>query len=120
MASVDQNFSDSGIGDSYFKATRFTIGAGHIFLEKIPVGIGASYQRSDYETFTGLTPEGTTDLRKDNTYNVAGNVGYILTRWLTVGVTAGYAKRESNLAGYDYKDTYCILKLDFAYNLGKN
>ena len=67
MASVDQNFSDSGIGDSYFKATRFTIGAGHIFLEKIPVGINGSYQRSDYETTTGLTPEGTTDLRKDNT-----------------------------------------------------
>jgi hypothetical protein len=119
MFSIDQGFNDSGSGDSYYKATRVTLAAGHIFFEKIVTGIKGYYQRSDYERWTGLTPEGTTELRDDNTYNISGNVGYMLTRWLTLGITAGYEKRKSNLAGYNYDDTSCMLKLDFAYSLGK-
>jgi len=105
----EQNFNILGAGDEYFKARRFTLNAGHVFLEKIPVTIKSYYQVSDYETTT----------REDEDYHIAGSIGYLLTDWLTFSITAGYEERDSSLAGYDYDNRYYMAKLDLIYNLGK-
>lgn len=117
--SADQNFNVQGIGERYFKATRFSVDAGHIFEEKIVVGIEGYYQISDYETFSGTTPAGTTELREDKTYDISGSLGYMFTDWLTFSITVGFEERNSNLAGYDYDNRYYMARLDFSYDLGK-
>jgi len=105
---AEQNFNVAGAGDTYFTAHRFSLDAGHIFLEKILAGIEGYYQISDYETTA----------REDKTYDIAGGVGYMFTDWLTFSLTAGYEERDSNVAGYDYDNTYYMAKLDLVYNLG--
>lgn len=113
------NFNDLGVGDSYYKAHRLTLDAGHIFLEKISVNIGGYYQKSDYESTEGLTSSGSTELRDDDTYNISGSIGYKFTDWLTSSVKTGYEERNSNLAGYDYENTFFMIQLDLIYNLGR-
>ncbi len=115
---VDRNFNDAGEGQQYFVATRFTLTAGHLFLEKLPLDFTAMYQNSDYETTTGLTPAGTTELRDDDKIEISGKLGYIITDWLQFSVAAGYEDRDSNLAGSDYTNKYFMVSLDFGYQLG--
>ncbi len=115
---VERNFNDAGEGQQYFVATQFTLTAGHLFLEKLPLGIKAMYQNTDYETTTGLTPAGTTELRDDDRYELSGNLGYIITDWLQFYVAAGYENRDSNLAGSDYTNKYFMVSLNFGYELG--
>ena len=115
---AEQNLNVLGTGDIYFRAIRFSLDAGHVFQEKILVSVEGYYQISDYETTTGLTPAGTTELRKDETYDISGSLGYMVTDWLTFSITTGYEERDSNLAGYDYDNRYYIGKLDFVYDLG--
>ncbi len=102
---VEQNFNDSGTGEAYFKAHRFSLDAGHLFEEKLLAGIEGYYQISDYETAP----------REDKTYDISGNLGYLFTNWLTLSITVGFEKRNSNLAGYDYDNGYYMVKLDFSY-----
>ena len=106
---AEQNFNDSGTGDSYFEAHRFSLDAGHLFEEKILVGIEGYYQISDYETAP----------REDKTYDISGSLGYLFTDWLTFSITVGFEERNSNLAGYDYDNRYYMAKLDFVYDLGR-
>ena len=54
--------------------------------------------------------------REDDTYEITGNIKYMFARWITFSGTAGFEKRDSNLAGYDYENTFFILKLAFAYD----
>ncbi len=117
--SSERNFNDQGLGDNYYIATTFTLDAGRVFMEKIKVDITAYYQNSKYERTYGLTPEGTTALREDDTFHISADIGYMFTDWLTFTITGGYKDRDSNLAGYDYLNKYFIAKLDFSYDLGK-
>ncbi|MFH2220177.1 MAG: outer membrane beta-barrel protein [Pseudomonadota bacterium] len=115
---AEQNLNDSGTGDSYYTATRVTLEAGHVFLEKIPVRVSAWYQNSDYERTVGLTPSGTRELRDDDTTDLELEVGYMFTDCLTFFALAGYEERDSNLAGYSYDNSYFMLRLAFDYDMG--
>lgn len=116
---AEQNFNDLGEGDQYYKAHRFTLKAGHLFMEKILVSTDNYYQNSDYEITTGLTPSGTVELRDDRIYNLSCSLGYRFLDWLMFSLTAGYEDRNSNLAGFDYENRYYMAKMDFSYNLGR-
>lgn len=116
---AESNFNDSGTGDRYYEATRFALGAGHVFIGKIPLDIKASYQNSDYETETGLTPTGTIELRDDDTSNIEGSLGYIINEYLVFKVIGGYEDRDSNIAGRDYTNNYIMGRLDFIISLGR-
>jgi len=113
---AEKNYNDSGSGDSYFIAQKVTLNASHTFLEKIKVGVSGSYQNSDYERETGTTPAGTTELRDDDTYKISGNIGYLLTDWMTFSVGGGYEERDSNINGKNYDNTTIWARLDFAYD----
>ena len=116
---IDQNFNDYGPENEYFMGTRFTLTAGHDFSKKLSGNIEAFYQISKYEDTTGLTPSGDTKRRKDGTFIISGTIDYAFARWLSLNGTAGFETRESNLAGFDYDNTFFIVSLDFAYSLGK-
>jgi hypothetical protein len=115
---ADSNFNDAGEGGSYYDAARFTLTAGYLFLEKLPLDFRAMYTNYAYEKDTGLTPEGTTELRDDDKYVISVKLGYIITDWLTFSVAAGIEDRDSNLDGRDYTDKHFMVSLDFGYELG--
>jgi hypothetical protein len=120
---AESNFNDAGPGDSYFEGTRFSMDAGHLFGNRIPVDMTASFQNSDYERQKGLTPAGTLELRDDDTYKLEGSLGYIVyddsVRYLVVKVAGGYEDRSSNMAGRDYTNNYVMAKVDLKFSLGK-
>ena len=106
---VEQNFNDQSIGNYYYTATRFILRGGHEFSSKLSGDAQASYMIADYETTR----------RNDDIYEFSGSIGYKLARWLTFSVTGGIEKRDSNISGLDYDNTYFIANLEFAYNLGR-
>jgi hypothetical protein len=117
--SVEQNLNDQSDGNNYFIATRFVLNAGHEFTRKVSGDVGAYYQISDYQNTYGLDSEGNIEKRKDHTYDFFGKINYKFARWLVFSVTGGYEKRDSNIAGLSYNDTYFIANIGFAYDLGK-
>lgn len=117
--SAELNFNDQGTADSYYKAHRFSVDAGHIFLEKLKVDIGGYYQNSDYERTAGLTPAGTTEFREDDLYFISGSIGYMFADYLTFSVSASYEDRDSNLSGEDYDNKSVMATLDFSYDIGR-
>lgn len=116
---TERNFNDQGTGDKYYTATTFAVNAGRIFFEKIKTDLNGYYQISDYERTFGLNPAGVLEKRKDKTYHVSLDLGYIFTEWLTFSIAGGYKDRDSNLSGYDYVDKYFLVRLDFGLDLGR-
>jgi hypothetical protein len=108
-------YSESG---DYYKAQRFMLEAGHVFLEKLPAKIIVAYQNSPYERVAGITPSG--NRREDDTNGFQASLGYIWTDWLTISAIAGYEERDSNLPGFDYENEYFLINLNFSYNPGSN
>jgi hypothetical protein len=116
---AESNLNDSGIGDIYFTATRFTLKAGRIFFDKFPAELSGRFQNSDYERQTGLTPDGTTEIRDDDLYAIEGSLAYLLNDWLNFKLSAGHEKRDSNIAGRDYDNNYFKVQLNFSYGFGR-
>jgi hypothetical protein len=106
---VEQNFNDQSTGNNYYTATRFVLSGGHEFSSKLSGDAQASYLIADYEL----------NRRKDDVYELSGSINYKFARWLTFSVTGGIEKRDSNLEGLDYDNTYFIANLEFAYDLGR-
>jgi len=115
----EQDFNDSGTGDSYYQAHRLKLKASHIFLAKIKVAVSGSYQNSDYQRTTGTTPAGTTELRDDDTYTINGSIGYLFTDMLTFSIGSGYEDRDSNISGKSYDNTSIWARLDFEYDFDR-
>ena len=105
---IEQNFNDQSIGNNYFTATRFILSGGHEFSRKLSGDLSAYYQIADYER----------SHRKDDTFEITGNINYMLARWLFFSVGAGYEERDSNMEGRDYENIYFISRLEFSYDLG--
>jgi hypothetical protein len=81
--------------------------------------VGAYYQISDYQNTYGLSSEGAIEKRYDKTYDIYGKINYKFARWLVFSVTGGFEKRDSNIAGLSYNDTYFVANIGFAYDLGR-
>jgi polysaccharide biosynthesis protein VpsM len=113
-----QDFNNQGLGEGYFKADRITLGASHIFLERIPVRINGFYQRSKYKFWEGETASGSTEKRDDDTYKVYCSIGYKFLRWFTLSIEPGYEKRSSNIVGRSYEDKVIMAQLVFLYDVG--
>ncbi len=91
-----------------FTAHRFTLSTGHVFQEKILTGVKGYYQISDY-----IETE-----REDDTYDISASIGYLIKKEMTLSFIAGREERDSNWAGYDYKNRYFMLKFDFNFDIG--
>ena len=105
---AERNFNNLGYYYDMFTADRFTMSTGHVFQEKILAGVKGYYQISDYIE---------TD-RKDDTYDISASIGYLIKKEMTLSFIAGREERDSNWAGYDYKNRYFMLKFDFNFDIG--
>lgn len=109
------NYNDAGVGNSYNKAHRISLDAGYTLMEKIPLGISGWYQNTDYEV-TNVANPGT---REDDTRSISGRIGYLFNDWLTFTLSGGRETRDSNTAGNDYENSFCMFKIDLRYNLNR-
>jgi hypothetical protein len=116
---AETNFNDSGVGNKYYEATRYSMKVGRVFMEKFPVDLEAVYQNSDYEKWVGLTPAGTLEIREDDTTSVELKAGYILNDYMVFSVAAGNQERESNIAGRSYDNNYLLGTVDIVFRMGK-
>lgn len=112
----EKNFNDLG---NFRIEDRFTISLGHLFFRKIKVGVQGYYVDSDYEDFIGLDADGDLENRKDKVYGISSSLRYLIKRRWNLLLTAGTTDRNSNLAGFSYKDNYVIIDLEFNYPLGR-
>jgi hypothetical protein len=111
----ERNFSDL---DEFRTDDRFTLSVGHLFWKKIKVGLKGFYTMSDYDNFSGPTPAGNIELRKDDIYGVSASVHYLFKDYLDLSLEAGITDRNSNLAGYSYEDQFVLFNLEFSYPIG--
>ncbi len=112
---AESNLNDLDASGAYFLGTRLSLDAGYVFLEKIPVGVNAFYQRSSYQNEYGLTAEGLVARRIDDTYDISGRVGYIFKELLTFWLAGGHERRDSNLFGRSFDNNYVTVGLEFGY-----
>jgi len=108
----DQNLNDNGLGAGYFVARRVSLVLGHIFLEKIETSIEGYFQNSDYETYRGVTSSGDIEKRDDDRYYILGRAGYRFFDWMTFYLAGGYEKRDSNIDGLSFDNTFLRARLD--------
>lgn len=111
---AERNFDNYHEQGDYHRAQRVGLELGHVFMGKLPATVEGVYQNSNYEGVTTSTG------REDDTYGISGSLDYMFTDWLTFGVTAGYQERDSNLAGFDYDNTFFMIGLDLAYDVGEH
>lgn len=111
---AERNFNN--VSD-YFRGHRFTLDAGHVFVDKIKARVKGYYQLSDYETYMGLTRDGYLAPRDDRTYRVSVSFGYLFTRRMEFSVMGGLEERDSNMYGLSYKNRFAVLKFDFNYDI---
>ncbi len=115
---AESNFNDSGVGETYYKATRYSMAAGYVYMERLSIDMEAWFQNSDYEQWAGLTPAGTMELRDDDTSSVELSLGYMVSDHLAFRVAGGHQDRDSNIAGKGYDNNYLLARLCFSYSLG--
>jgi len=114
---AERNLNDTGSGDVYFIARRFTLEAGHLFFKKIMTNINGYYKTSYYKTDYGITQEGILELREDTTVSCAVKLKYLMAEGLAFSAEAGSETRESNLYGCDYKNNFLKFTVNFEYDL---
>ncbi|WP_212637611.1 outer membrane beta-barrel protein [Desulfocicer vacuolatum] len=107
-ATLNQNYNDSGSGDFYYKATKFSASLGHVFMERLKMDLKGFYQFSDYD-------EGP---RKDNKWALACRTNYAVNKVFSLAVEPGFESRQSNEAGKDYDNTYILFNINVRYDLG--
>jgi hypothetical protein len=115
---LDKRFSDAGNRGDFSDNLQISFEVGHLFIEKIRTSATGYYRRSEYEDFLSIDSTLGED-REDDRYGISGTVDYYFTDWLLARATLGYESNDSNLAGYDYNNTFVYLSLDAAYDIGK-
>ena len=113
----ERNFNNLGYFFDTYVTDRFTASVGHIFVDKIRALARGYYQIYDYNNQTGITPDGSTEIRKDEVYDISAHIGYLIRNNMEIAFRAGNSNRDSNLAGFDYDNNYYLLELSYNYDL---
>jgi len=108
--SADHNFNYLNLSSQgYYEADRYGLTIDHDLTERITAGLRGFYQKSDYEDSS----------RDDDTYNITGEINYLMKEWLVFLVSAGYETRNSNMSAEDYDNTTVMGQLQFKHSLGR-
>ncbi|MBW2020611.1 MAG: outer membrane beta-barrel protein [Deltaproteobacteria bacterium] len=114
--SYRRNLNDFSKGTAYFDAHRVTVNVEHTFLEKLMCSLGGYYQKNDYETTTGTTAAGTTELREDEIWDGSVGIKYRMADWLSAGIYYAYSDRDSNITGQSYLEKKVYGNITFEYS----
>lgn len=117
-AAFEQNFNDSGVSDDFFDAMRFRLTAGHVFMDRFLLELDGHYLNADYPQQSEDRPDGSRVGREDDRYGVTASAGYWFREWVALLLSGGYEQRESNLAGFDFDNTFVQLSLNTNYDFG--
>ena len=98
-----QNFNDSGSGDTYYTTTRLDARLSYLALEKINFTLGGSLQNADYETST----------REDDRWLVSLGADYLINDTFSVGFEGGKEERDSNAVGKDFENDYVMFNIKY-------
>jgi len=108
-----QNLNDIDGGEGYYLANRLTLNSDYYFIpDTLKGSVMFAYQNSSYE-------RGFFDGRDDDTYDISGKIRYGIIRWLYAEILGGYEKRDSNLKGFDYDNTYIALNLGSEFDVSR-
>lgn len=116
LLSYRRNLNDVSTATTYFDAHRVTVNAQHTFLEKLVCSLGGYYQKNDYETTTGTSAAGTTELREDEVRDGSAGIRYRIVDWLSAGVYYEYVDRDSNIKGESYSENKVYGNITFEYS----
>ncbi|NVM57253.1 MAG: outer membrane beta-barrel protein, partial [Desulfobacterales bacterium] len=119
LLSYRRNLNDVSTATTYFDAHRVTVNAQHTFLEKLVCSLGGYYQKNDYETTTGTTAAGTTELREDEVRDGSAGIRYRIVDWLSAGVYYEYVDRDSNIKGESYSENEVYGNITFEYSTAR-
>jgi len=108
-AALIHDINDYGSGNTYYAATRLELRGGYLIAQRLGISGLALYQYEDYEMYS----------RTDNLYVLSARVDYEIIDKLTVGIEGGYRNRDSDLARASYDDTFAMVRLEYAYNFGR-
>lgn len=113
----ERNFNNLGYFFDTYVADRITASVGYVFLEKFETFLRGWYSIYDYKSQTGVTPEGSTEIREDKVYDIEAGIGYLIKENMVLSFRIGNENRDSNIAGFDYDNNYAMLVFDFNYDL---
>ncbi|TFG89168.1 MAG: hypothetical protein E4H16_04005 [Candidatus Atribacteria bacterium] len=116
LLSYQKNLNDFSKGTTYFEAHRVTLNVEHTFLDKLTCSLGGYYQKNDYETTTGTTSAGTTEIREDEIWDGSVGIKYRIVDWLSVGIHYEYTDRNSNILGQSYLENMYYGSVIFEYS----
>lgn len=106
--SAEHNFNYLNLSNQgYYQADRFGFTLDYDLTERITAGLGGYYQKSDYED----SP------REDDTYNITGDIKYLIKQWLVFHVAAGYETRNSTIPSQEYDNWMALGQLQFIYSI---
>lgn len=118
--SADRGMNDYSVaGDHYMREYRYMLTAKRIFFEKIAVELRVYYAADKYERWKGPTPGGSIEMRDDDVYNIGAELDYDIRDNLTIRIFGGHDRRDSNLAGLSYDNSYAFLSISYTYDTDK-
>ena len=94
--SLEETPSDITEFGSDYRVRRLSGSAGHTFLGKISIDLGASYQQFRYQELRVLTQSGATERRRDDTWNISATIEYPIHEKLSLGLDFIHTDRNSN------------------------
>lgn len=101
-----QEMNDDGTGNEYFTATFVQFSGGYRLFNRLEATLKADYQNSDYHT----------DSRNEDTYSGAVGLAYQALDFLTIGIEGGHERRDSNVSGNSYDDTFVLATVNIDYD----
>ncbi len=116
---LEYNTNYHDLGDQRYDHRLF-LSVGRLFYRKIKLDLSGYYVRSDYDTFFGLTPEGTLAVREDDVFGLTASLRYLIKERWNLLFMAGLVDRSSNLAGFSYDDTFASAELEFFFPLRRD
>jgi len=94
--------------NDYFDDTGIGLTLEQEFLTKFILTVGGQYSKNDYNLPVGNS-------RSDNNYIFITGLDYRIQKWMTLGVSYKYWRKDSNIAVNEYRDNQAMLTLKLAY-----
>ncbi len=109
ILNIDRAVRDSNANtNEYFDDTGIGLTLKQTILTKLELTVGGQYSENKYNLPV-------VDSRKDNNYIAIVALDYNIQKWLTVGVSYKYWRKDSNIAVNEFRDDQGMVTLTLTY-----